>query len=364
MRSSDRSTHLQGHPTVSDCTERELIDRIKQRLAPPPAWLLVGIGDDAAVVEAERNRLEVLSVDALVEGVHFDRALTPPDAIGHRALAVNLSDLAAMGATPRLALLSMALPPAFPLADFDGVADGLAALAARTSTHVVGGNLTRTSGPLTIDVTVVGTVKPRRVLTRAGARPGDELYVTGFIGAARAGLDMLRSTHEIHTIHETHLPCVAQYQRPEPRLRIGSLLARNRAASACVDLSDGLADGARQIAESSRVGVTVQAATLPIAPCAHDWFASRGCDPVGESLRGGDDYELLFTVRPRARRRLEALARHFDVPVTRIGVCTANRDALLVESPGSASPTPLPPGYGHFRSVDKRSVGPSEVEGR
>jgi thiamine-monophosphate kinase len=359
MQSSERSTHLQAHPTVSDCTERELIDRIRQRLAPPPAWLLVGIGDDAAVAEVERNRLEVLSVDALVEGVHFDRALTPPDAIGHRALAVNLSDLAAMGATPRLALLSMALPPAFPLADFDGVADGLSALAARTSTHVVGGNLTRTQGPLTIDVTVVGTVKPRRVLTRAGARPGDELYVTGFVGAARAGLDMLRSTHSTHPTHATHLPCVAQYQRPEPRLRIGSLLARNRAASACVDLSDGLADGARQIAESSGVGVTVQAGTLPIAPCAHDWFASRGCDPGEESLRGGDDYELLFTVRPRARRRLEALARHFDVPVTRIGVCTANRDALLVESPGGVSPTALPPGYGHFRPV-----GPGKVGGR
>src|SRR4029453_15951241 len=116
--------------TVADLSERELIARIQPRLPPAPRWMLVGIGDDAAVVEPERNRVEVLSVDAIVEGVHFDRAFVPPDAIGHRALAVNLSDLAAMGATPRLALLSMALPSTLPLADFDGVVSGLTSLAA------------------------------------------------------------------------------------------------------------------------------------------------------------------------------------------------------------------------------------------
>src|SRR2546425_7394171 len=116
--------------TISDCSERELIARIQRRLAPAPDWLLVGIGDDAAVVDPERNRVEVLTVDAIVEGIHFDRAFVPPDAIGHRALAVNLSDLASMGAAPRLALLSMALPAAVTVSDFDAIADGPAALAA------------------------------------------------------------------------------------------------------------------------------------------------------------------------------------------------------------------------------------------
>ena len=171
-----------------DLSERELIARIRERLPPPPAWLLVGIGDDAAVVEPERNRVEVLSVDALVEGVHFDRAFVPPDAIGHRALAVNLSDLAAMGAAPRLALLSMALPPRCRSPTSTPSSRGFAALAARHRLHLVGGNLTRSPGPLMIDVTVVGTVKRRQALTRGGARPGDELYVSGTIGAAAAGL--------------------------------------------------------------------------------------------------------------------------------------------------------------------------------
>src|SRR6267142_3265938 len=133
--------------TVADLTERELVARIQRCLPPAPDWLLVGIGDDAAVVEPERNRVEVLTVDAVVEGVHFDRAFVPPDAIGHRALAVNLSDLAAMGASPRLALLSMALPSTLPVVDFDAIAGGIAALAARHSLHLVGGNLTRSPGP-------------------------------------------------------------------------------------------------------------------------------------------------------------------------------------------------------------------------
>ena len=123
---------------VADFTERELIARIECHLPPPPAWMPVGIGDDAAVVEPERNRLQVLSVDALVEGVHFDRAFTPPAAIGHRALAVNLSDLAAMGAAPRLCLVSLALPPEWPIDGFDAMIGGLTALAARHGVHVAG----------------------------------------------------------------------------------------------------------------------------------------------------------------------------------------------------------------------------------
>src|SRR5262249_4031823 len=129
--SGDARSRLREMTAVADLSERELIGRIQPRLPAPPPWLLVGIGDDAAVVEPERNRVEVVSVDALVDGVHFDRAFVPPDAIGHRALAVNLSDLAAMGAEPRLALLSMALPAELTIADFDGIVMGFGRLAAR-----------------------------------------------------------------------------------------------------------------------------------------------------------------------------------------------------------------------------------------
>ncbi len=165
-----------SHPTaatVADFSERELIARITQQLPPRPPWMLVGIGDDAAVVEPERNRVEVLTVDAIVDGIHFDRTFVPPPAIGHRALAVNLSDLAAMGAAPRFALLSFALPPTLPISDFDGIVMGLTSLAALHRMHVAGGNLTRTTGPLTIDVTAIGSVKRRQALMRGGALAGD-----------------------------------------------------------------------------------------------------------------------------------------------------------------------------------------------
>jgi thiamine-monophosphate kinase len=346
--------------TVSDLTERELIKRIAERLQPPPGWLTVGIGDDAAVVEPERNRLEVLSVDAIVEGIHFDRRFTPPGAIGHRALAVNLSDLAAMGAAPRLALLSFVLPPALLLDDFDALVSGLAALALRHKLHVVGGNLTRSPGPLMIDVTVVGTAKRRQVLTRAGARPGDAIYVTGSIGGAAAGLEMLRHTASAAS-EAKHPPgtdlraqglerCAIRYLYPEPRVRMGLALGRNRVASACMDLSDGLADGVRQIAEASGVGIIVDAAAIPVDQEARAWFDAQGGDALTSAMTGGDDYELVFTSPPRGNGRLRAASRGIDVAVTRIGICTKAHD-LILRRAGEGPPTDeaIPSGYTHFR---------------
>jgi len=332
---------------VASLSEGELIGRIRERLAavPPPDWLQVGIGDDAAVVETERNRLEVLTVDAIVEGVHFDRAFTPPSAIGHRAVAVNLSDLAAMGATPRLALLSLVLPRTFPLADFDEIIGSMSALAARFRMTIVGGNLTQTDGPLVLDVTVVGTVKKRRALTRGGARPGDDVYVTGVIGAAAAGLQMLQAEPNCAAVESVD-PCVRQYLYPEPRVRFGTILSRNRGATACMDLSDGLADAVHQIAGASQVGATIDGAALPIAASARRWFEERGQNAVDASVTGGDDYELLFTARPRLRGRLAAAQQHGHAPMTRIGSCTADRAVLLRDG---GVERPMPPGYSHFR---------------
>jgi thiamine-monophosphate kinase len=367
--------------TISDCTERELVARIQRLLPAAPDWLLVGIGDDAAVVEPARNRVEVLSVDALVEGIHFDRAFVPPEAIGHRALAVNLSDLAAMGASPRLALLSLVLPPALPLDDFDAMAAGFAALAARHRMHVAGGNLTRSPGPLMIDVTVMGTVKRRQALTRAGARPGDELYVSGAIGGAAAGLralqaasarqaagDPLFSTAGWQALSED--AGIQRYLRPEPRVRLGMLLSRNRAASACIDLSDGLADAAHRIAEASHVGVVIDAESLPIDGRARAGFEASGLDAVTEALTAGDDYELLLAVRPRAHRRLSAAAHHAGATLTRVGRCTDDSTVTLQRANTATAAAaggdrlPLPLGFEHFRPFDTLRVVPSDVEGR
>lgn len=327
---------------VGSFAERELINRITARLPPPPSWVVVGVGDDAAVVEPERNRLEVMTVDAIVEGVHFDRRFTPPSAIGHRALAVNASDLAAMGAAPRLALLSMALPPGLPIDEFDGVVEGFVTAATQHGLHVIGGNLTRSTGPLMLDVTVTGTVKRRQVMTRGGARAGDEVWVSGAVGSATAGLRALRADEAAAASS-----CVTRFLRPEPRMRLGALLARNRAASACMDLSDGLAEGLRQLGEASGVGIAVDAESIPIDAEARSWFESKGQDALTEAMAGGDDYELLFTVRPKLRGRMKQALRHGGVPLTRIGVCTPARSCTIRDARGGESS--LPEGFRHFR---------------
>jgi thiamine-monophosphate kinase len=336
--------------TVADFTETELIDRIRRQLPPSPDWMLVGIGDDAAVIEPARNRAEVLTVDALVEGVHFDRAFVPPGAIGHRALAVNLSDLAAMGAEPRLALLSMAVPPSMLVDDFDQIVGGFASLARSHRLHLAGGNLTRSPGPLMLDVTAIGSVKRRQALTRAGARPGDALYVTGWVGAAAAGLQMLQADPGATRSSDRQL-CVDRYLRPEPRVRAGVLVARNRAARACIDLSDGLSDALHQIGAASGVGARIDADALPVAPGARDWFEAQGFDAVSQAATGGDDYELLVAVGRQNIRKFQAVAARGSVPFTRIGTCTEDRAILIHRDTASVSADrPLPrKGYSHFR---------------
>lgn len=352
--------------TVRDLGERALIARITARLSTP-AWAKVGPGDDAAVIEMPKRTLAVLTTDAFVEGVHFDRRFCPPDAIGHKALAVNLSDLAAMGAAPHAALLSLVLPDDLPVTTLDAMLDGMLALAGRHRIAIVGGNITRSfsrdggigSGPLVIDVTATGAVGPRRVLRRGGARPGDDVFVSGRIGAGAVGLRSLQAQAGAFTgaggaggasgVGGAGRPgeAEAHYLRPEPRTRLGVLLGRNRAATACMDLSDGLADAVRQVAEASTAGMVIDADALPIDGAVRRWHAERGVDPVSAAMAGGDDYELLFTVRASQRGRLRSVRREIgDLPLTKIGVVTSER-ALVVRS--ASGDRPLPEGFEHFK---------------
>jgi thiamine-monophosphate kinase len=335
--------------TVSSLGERALIARITARLALPP-WVVVGPGDDAAVLMPERGALDVLTTDALVDGVHFDLRFVPAEAAGHRALAANLSDLAAMGAKPRAALLSLLLPDSLDVAVVDRVLDGLLAAAARHRVALVGGNITRTPGPLAIDVTATGTVHPRRILTRGGARPGDEVYVTGSVGDAAVGLRYLQQEAGSIRADLTSGPyatCIHRYLYPDPRVRAGLLLGRNRAASSCMDLSDGLADAVRQVSAASGVGIALDAAAIPISNEVRRWHERAG-DPLETALGGGDDYELLFTSRPANRGRLRAVINQIgDLSITRIGIVT-KEPSLIVRTANGARD--LPQGYEHFRA--------------
>jgi thiamine-monophosphate kinase len=339
-------------PTVGDLGERGVIDRVRARLPAPPAAVLLGIGDDAAVVAPDRNRADVVTTDALVEHVHFERRYVPPGAIGHKALAVNLSDLAAMGARPRVALLSLVLPPSWPVADLDALAGGFAALAARHRVALVGGNVARSPGPLVVDVAAVGSVHRRRALTRSAARPGDAIYVSGSVGGAAAGLAWLasgagRAGPDVPgDIRPALDACAERFLRPEPRVRLGLALGGTRSASAAIDLSDGLADALRQVAEASGLGAVIEGAAVPVDPGARWWFERHGADPLDAALAGGEDYELLATVPARRARAFAAAAARAGVRVSRIGVMTAARRVVVARGGREEE---LPAGFAHFR---------------
>jgi thiamine-monophosphate kinase len=336
--------------TVKDLGERRLLARIVARLevvGRPSAREVIGIGDDAAVVAPARNALTVLTTDASVEGVHFDRTLSTPADIGYRALAVNLSDLAAMGARPRWALFSMAMPETLAVDEIDGIVDGVAELAALEGVRVIGGNLTRSPGPLMVDITAVGETRPRRVLTRHGGRPGDDLYVTGRIGAAAAGLAMLRAGLPAETSVRGAGECVTRYRRPAARVRLGVAIAQARAASAAMDLSDGLADAIVQVAAASGCGVEIDAESVPVDPAARAWWDARGMDPLAAAMTGGDDYELLVAVPRRWRGRLRHATTRVPQPaLQRIGRLTKDPASRVLVRNGIRET--LPQGFEHF----------------
>ena len=334
--------------TIASLSERALIARIRARATARAPHVIIGIGDDAAVVEPERGAIDVITTDALVEDVHFRRGWTPADAIGYKALAVNLSDLAAMGATPRACLLSLALPGDYPIDDFDALVDGVAELARQSGAILIGGNITRSPGPVVVDVTALGHARRRRLLRRDAARAGDELYVTGGPGQAAAGLALLEAGVTRRTLDEALVACVARYERPGARWRAASIAARSGATAAAMDLSDGLADAARQMADASHVGVVIDAALVPIFPGVERSASRTGRSALGFALSGGEDYELAFAVRPRQRRRfLAAMRRSPDVPITCVGRFTKEPGAWL-ERAGAREP--LPAGFVHFQS--------------
>jgi thiamine-monophosphate kinase len=253
--------------------------------------------------------------------------------------------------------LSLLLPPALDLDVLDRIVDGFLEEAAQARVVLIGGNVTRTPGPLALDVTAIGSVRPRRVLTRSGARPGDDVYVTGTVGDAAVGLRMMRAG-----LAARANACTERYAYPQPRVRAGMLLGRTRAASSCMDLSDGLADAVRQVASASGVGITIDAAALPISDSARQWHRDAGTDVLANALSGGDDYELLFTTRPSQRGRLRGAMRHFaGLPASKIGTVTKATD-LLVRNGDSVSP--LPEGYEHFRSAATPAIAAREDETR
>jgi len=319
--------------------EFALIERLRRLVPATGPGVIAGIGDDTAVLDLSGHVLA--TCDIQVEGVHFNRDLCSPADIGWRALAVNLSDIAAMGGTPRYALISLVLPPETAV---DGVYGGLAEAASAHGVAVVGGNVSRTSGPLIIDVTLLGEAD--RVLRRAGACPGDGVWVTGTVGKAAAGLFLLR--HPEVRMVGIGKALTAAHLRPSPRVAVGQALGTSGLVTALIDTSDGTASDLLHLVEASCAGVRLDLAQLPMAEGLAAVAQASGIDPLTWALGGGEDYELLFTAAPAFEVAAAGLARVTGVPVTRIGeVLPPAEGRWLVQRDGGRTPL-VAMGWDHF----------------
>jgi thiamine-monophosphate kinase len=296
--------------------------------------VLLGIGDDAAVLEVRADRRLVVAMDTIVEGVHFPAGIDAAD-IGYRAVAVNLSDLAAMGAVPEWMTLSLSLPQANE-SWLSGFAGGLFELAAMHGVALVGGDTV--NGPLVITVQVAGWVEPDRWLTRAGARPGDLVFVSGVPGEAAAGLAVIQQRLQLDD-SARHLQ--QRFLRPEPRVSLGRAL--RLLASAAMDVSDGLLTDLDKLCAASGCGAQIDIDALPRSPAMQQLFTPEDC--VDYALAGGDDYEILFTVP--AQRVAEVTSLSASLPTcTQIGVITGGGGVEC--RLGKRSFTVKRRGYDHF----------------
>lgn len=316
-------------------SEFEIIQRFFHRGAISRQDVALGIGDDGAVVRVADGRDLVISTDMLISGVHFP-ADAEPDDIGFRSLAVNLSDLAAMGAEPAWATLVLSLPEAREpwLSAF---ARGFFSLADEASVQLIGGDITR--GPLTITVSVYGSVPRGEALLRSGARPGDRIFVTGTLGDAAAALEP-----DLGTAPAIHTQVLRQrLLRPTPRFIVG--VGLRGMASSAIDISDGLASDLGHIIEASGVGARIEVALLPLSePLCHLLMRQRAWKLA---LTGGDDYELCFTAPPRHGALVAGLAHSSDCAITQIGVIESERGLRWITPDGGLLPIARP-GYRHF----------------
>jgi len=341
-------------------TERELIALVARgRSGAPLRKGDVGIGDDCAVVRAGAKRL-LLTTDLLVEGVHFDRAYSPPYLLGRKAAAVSLSDIAAMGGLPLGLLVSAAIPRRLPASFARALVEGIHEEARAAGASVLGGDTSASPGPLVLDVAAVGMCGPRGPVFRSGARPSDRLYVSGTLGASALGLDLLRAGLRPWSSRFWSKDLSAKGRRgvrarasliaalahllPRPRLGLGRLLADRGIASAMIDLSDGLSMDLHNLCEASAVGATIEEKRLPL----HRSLSIVSRRALRLALSGGEDYELLFTVPPQKERALERAAAAAEVGVTRIGRITASRGSVIMRTRrGRARPLPRS-GFKHF----------------
>lgn len=331
--------------SLSSLGEFGLIDRIRARF-PQPAPPELGIGDDAALLNPSPGMQLVVSTDLLAEGVHFERSFGQLRLLGRKSLAVNLSDLAAMGARPRWFFLSLAIPAGFPLEEIEALLDGLAEQAAEHGVLLTGGDTCGSKSGLVISVTIMGEQRPELVLRRSGARPGDEVWVSGTLGDSALGLRLLHAKAGENDDVATEY-VVFRHLDPTPRCNLGQALAEAGLASAMIDISDGLLADLGHVCHQSGCGAEIMLEHLPRSPQFQAIASTASLFPWQLVVAGGEDYELCFTAPPDNRAAILELAKIAGIPVTVVGKVT-DSGQVVARLPDGSNFQPSASGYTHF----------------
>lgn len=335
--------------------EFPLIRQLQRRFERKSPSVVTGIGDDAAVVSIAAADWVILTTDLLTEGIHFDLATASLSKVGYKAAMANLSDVAAMGASPRFLLVSVAIPSSLRTTDVLALYEGLMKACRPYKVRLVGGDTSASQHGLFLSITLLGTTERKKVLLRKGARIGDSLYVTGTLGDSLAGLQLLSNSHaqgtgasRLRSADRKFL--INRHLRPTARVREGQWLNQTGVVTSALDVSDGLSGDLRHICNASHVGAEIDISRLPLSPACQAYAASTKQDPIVLALAGGEDYELLFTIPETHRTKLECAASQRNFAVTRIGhICDASLGIHRRLGNGRREPLPVL-SYEHFRT--------------
>jgi len=332
---------------IKEAGEFGLIDKINTGLITNPERVIKGIGDDTAVLNSDPRKVILFTTDMLVEGVHFRLDFSTPKQVGLKALAVNISDIAAMGGIPTNAVISIGVSGERDIQIIEGIYEGLREMCAKYQVNIVGGD-TVSSKDLIINVALMGEAEKEQVIYRSGAKAGDHIYVTETLGDSAAGLFLLMELG-LENIPEIYRPLIKRHLAPVPRLIESRLLVNSGCISAMNDISDGLASELHEIGEQSKVGFRISENKLPLSNCVK-YLDSREINPLEFALFGGEDFELVFTVKAKEQDRFQSYIAEKQLKVHLIGeITTSDEGYILIDKDGQAKDLE-PKGYNHFRS--------------
>ena len=328
-------------------SESKIISLLRKR-AGVNDEVRLGIGDDAAVIKTTAGKDMIACCDLMVEGVHFRTEWTPPRLLGRKALAVNLSDVAAMGGVPKFAMMSLALPHKCSSEFIDELFLGVFELADASGVSIIGGDTSSSRDSLFIDVSVIGECQSGNAVTRRGAKVGDRIYVSGSLGASALGLSLLEDGHRLNDSKDPtdamRQEAILKHLSPEPQLTVGRAIGEAGLATAMIDISDGLSTDLWHILDESGCGAIVHSGNIPIAACLFS-LASE-IDRLRLALNSGEEYELLFTARPESQRQVAELSNALGATLTAVGEIIEGK-GLQLERADQLEPI-LPSGFEHI----------------